>query len=374
MASVENEQQTKSFLKSLGFPDLKIHHSINHYDFTKVNRRILIIGPMGSGKTEFSARIYRDSQVALRKSERVRELTMENGADRRIIFYIRSKIDKKRFKDYPEDALAYRSGYERLGNYVASIEDSFKLEEIIEKHREVGTWIIDEAGFFDERIAYVIRRFSSKNRINFIFPMLILNFRKDIFNRTSRLLMEIATDVFPLTAYCEHADCIKDSYYTYRYYTVDGVECPALYFDPLIIVGGDKISDDPKIPNYSTRCDEHHYLPGKEYTFLTLKPLGELAYSGNIKPLLKELNNIKFSIKKSEIHKQFTERFIKGKDPNPIMMNALKVKLIAEKALIYLYIEDNLLSLEQMRYLAKEINADMDYINIRLLEGGRVHL
>ena len=145
----------------------------------------------------------------------------------------------------------------------------------------MGTWIVDEAGFFDERIVYVIQNYCAGTKgINFIFPMLILNFRKDVFNRTSRLLTEVATDVFPLTAYCEHPDCIADSYYTYRYYTIDGVECPALYFDPLIIVGGDKTFQDPKIPNYSTRCDVHHYLPGKEYTFLTLKPLGELAYGG----------------------------------------------------------------------------------------------
>ena len=301
MAIVENKVQTKSFLKSLGFPDLRIHHSINHYDFTKKNRRILVIGPMGSGKTEFSARIYRDSQIALKKSEIVRDLTTDKGADRRIVFYIRSKIDSKRFESYPDDALPYRGGYERLGEHFARIENSFELEEILEKNSEAGTWIVDEAGFFDERIAYVIQNYSRKSNVNFIFPMLILNFRKDIFNRTSRLLMETATDVFHLTAYCEHRDCIVDSYYTYRYYLVNGIECPALYFDPLIIVGGDRFYSNPRIPNYSTRCDLHHYLPGKEYTFLILKPLGELAYNRNIEPVLEELRNIKYSIKKSEI-------------------------------------------------------------------------
>ena len=93
VAVVENERQTKSFLKSLGFPDLRIHHSINHFDFTKKNRKILIIGPMGSGKTEFSARIWRDSKVAMQKSEMVARMTTEMGADRRKVFFIRSKID-----------------------------------------------------------------------------------------------------------------------------------------------------------------------------------------------------------------------------------------------------------------------------------------
>ena len=326
---------------------------------------------MGSGKTEFSARIYRDSKIALEKSDEVRRLTTDKGADRRIVFYIRSKIDTKRFEEYPEDALAFRGGYERLGKNIASIDNSFELEQILEKNRNVGTWIVDEAGFFDERIAYVIRNYAEKYSYNFIFPMLILNFRKDIFNRASRLLMETATDVFPLTAYCEHRGCITDSYYTYRYYEVNGVECPALYFDPLIIVGGDKITADPKIPNYSTRCDAHHYLPGKEYTFLILRSLGELAYSGNIKPILKELKSIKCSMISSEIYGHFQERFVKAEEPQPIMMNSLKVDCIAEKALIYLFAEENVLSLEQMRYLSDEIDADMEYINEKLLENKR---
>ena len=368
MTLVQNGGQTQSFMKSLGFPDLKIHHSINHYDFTKRSRRILIIGPMGSGKTEFSARIYRDSQVALKKSEKVRELTTEEDADRRIVFYVRSKIDKKRFKNYPEDALAYRGGYASLGDNIASIEDSFELEKLIEKNRRVGTWIIDEAEFFDERIAYVVNYYARTRRLTFIFPMLILNFRKDLFNRTARLLLECTTDVFPLTAYCEHSDCIRDSYYTYRYYSVDGQECPALYFDPLIIVGGDAAIDDPRRPNYATRCDEHHYLPGKEYTFMILKPLGELAYGGNLKPVIGELKNIKYNMERSELYRNLFELYARTDNPQSVMMNALKPGCIAEKALIYLYSEENILSLEQMKYLARELKADIDYINERLIE------
>jgi len=371
LAVVESERQTKYFLKSIGFPDIRIHHSINHFDFTKKDRRILVIGPMGSGKTEFSAKIYRDSKIALNKSEKIREITACNGTDRRIVAYVRSKIDKKRFENYPDDALAFRGGYVKLGKYFASIGNSFELEKIFKEHDDVGTWIIDEAGFFDERIVYVIKNHSKYHDANFIFPMLILNFRKDIFNRTARLLMEISTDVFPLTAYCEHPDCIKDSYYTYRYYIVEGVECPALYFDPLIIVGGDRLLNDPKAPNYSTRCDNHHYLPAKEYTFLILKPLGELAYNGNVKPILEELKAMKNNIEKSELFNHFIERFIKVENPQPIMMNALKVSMIAEKALIYLFDEENILSLGQIKYLAKELDADMDYINERLLENKR---
>jgi len=368
LALIENTVQTRSFLKSLGFPDLQIHHAINHFDFTKTDRRTLIIGPMGSGKTEYSARIYRDSLVAMKKSNRVKALTTCGRVDMRNVFYVRSKIDDKRFEHYPAKTMAYRGGYVALGNNIASISDSFELEKVLLDNPEMGTWIVDEVEFFDERIAYVIARRAKQNRLNFIFPMLILNFRKDIFNRTARLVMEESTDVIPLTAYCEHEDCIADSYYTYRYYLVKGKECPALYFDPLIIVGGDKRSEDPKMPNYSTRCDHHHYLPGKEYTFMILKPLGEKAYGGDLDPLQKELDLLKNNITKSNLYSHFMDKYINVDDPKPIMMDALNVSCIAEKALIYLFSEENIISIEQMKYLAKKISGDVRYMDERLVE------
>jgi len=257
---------------------------------------------------------------------------------------------------------------------MASIKDSFGLEEVLEKNPTVGTWIIDEAEFFDERIAYVIAKYAKQRSLNFIFPMLILNFRKDLFNRTARLIMEESTDVFPLTAYCEHPDCIADSYYTYRFYSVEDTECPALYFDPLIIVGGDKRTHDPKIPNYATRCDHHHFLPGKEYTFMILKPLGEMAYGGNVKPLLKELKRLKHNMERSELYSHFVDRFLEDENPKPIMMNALKVSCIAEKAMIYLFSEENIISAGQLQHLAREIGGDEEYINERLVENRRMQL
>jgi thymidine kinase len=374
LAIVQDNEQTRYFLKSLGFPDLRMHYAINHYDFTKKNRRTLVIGPMGSGKTEFSARIYRDSRVALQKSECVGLQTTDGVADRRRVFYIRSKIDRKRFVDYPPNALAYRNGYVELGDSIASVENSFELEKVIEGHPRIGTWIIDEAEFFDERIAYLVHQYAENRRLNFIFPMLILNFRKDLFNRTARLLLEMATDVFPLTAYCEHGDCIADSYYTYRYYTIDGEECPALYFDPLIIVGGDRVSHDPKIPNYATRCDLHHYLPGKEYTFMVLKPLGELAHGGNEKPLLEELSWIREDVTRSALYRHFEGRYLKSETPEPLMMSALRAPCIPEKALIYLFAEENILSEAQIARYARELDGDMEYLNERLLENRRFQI
>jgi len=63
---------------------------------------------------------------------------------------------------------------------------------------------------------------------------------------------------------------------------------PALYFDPLIVIAAIARCRIPE-PNYCTRCDEHHHLPGKEYAFLFLKPAGESASKGDVGPLRDEL-------------------------------------------------------------------------------------
>ncbi len=359
------------FLKSLGFPDIAVHGAFNHFDFKRSARRILVIGPMGSGKTEFSSRVWRDALVALKKTDAMRECTSTDGADRRRVFFIRTSLDLERFPDYPPDALPYRGGYERCGEQIAEIGDSFDLEAIIAGHPRIGTWIIDEAAFYDERLTYVVMRESLQRGSIFIFPTLVLNFRREIFNSTIRLLLESATDLFPLTAYCEHPDCLEDAFYTYRYYLHEGEECPALYFDPLIIIGGDQQKTDPREPNYCTRCDSHHYLPGKEYTFLFLKPLGAKAAAGNPEPLQKELRCLKRDIEQSLVYKHFHEKYIDQGQPLPVMMNALKVPCIAEKALLFLYAEQNLVSHDQLLELIKTLGLDHDYLNRRLSDNGR---
>ena len=58
MDAATDSRDTRTFLKSLGFPEVRVHHSFNHFDFSRASRRILVIGSMGSGKTEFSARIW----------------------------------------------------------------------------------------------------------------------------------------------------------------------------------------------------------------------------------------------------------------------------------------------------------------------------
>lgn len=370
MPTIERQPSSEDFLKSLGFPTLSVHDTFTHFDFTKPGRRVLLIGPMGSGKTEFAARVWRDAAVAQTKSGRVGQLTSTGDVDRRNIFFIRSEIDGTRFTDYPDDALAYRSGYVRCGENIARIRDSFGLEQVIRDNPTVGTYIIDEASFFDERLAYVVRNASMEKGCMFIFPTLVLNFRRDLFNNTARLMLDIATDVIPLTAYCEHPDCMDAAFYTYRYYSVDGMECPALFFDPLIVVGGDRVKQSMAEPNYASRCDRHHYLPGKEYTFFTLKPLGESASRGDTGPLLCEMEALHSSIRTSQLYRNLEMRY--GDDEEgERYMNSLRPGFIAEKALCYLFCEQNLISEQLLNRIVFDLELDIPYMEKTLADNRR---
>lgn len=358
---MESREASSDFLKSLGFPSLQVLDTFSHFDFTFPGRRVLLIGPMGSGKTEFAARVWRDASIAQKKSDVVKKATSSGIVDRRNVFFIRSEVDGGRFTDYPEDALAFRSGYVCCGKNIAKIKDSFGLEKVIEDNPTVGTYIIDEASFFDERLAYVVRNNSLSKGIMFIFPTLVLNFRRDLFNSTARLMLDVATDVIPLTAYCEHPDCMDHAFYTYRYYKVDGKECPALYFDPLIIVGGDKLKASSLEPDYEARCDKHHFLPGKEYTFYYLKPIGEAAARGESALLKEELYNIKYCIEKSYLYKNIHERY-RDYENADIYYNSLLPDDISEKALIFLFCEQNLVSHKLFKELADELKLDKLYL------------
>lgn len=371
--------------KSLGFPSVTVHEANSHFDFVAPSRTILVIGPMGSGKTEYAARLWRDAAVARKKGSAISYLTSGGGtqkelfepesgigtADRRNTFFVRNALDRSRFRDYPEDALAYRGGYERCGRCIATISNSFDLEETIKNNPHIGTWIIDEAAFYDERLAYLVKRESEQRGLVFVMPTLLLNFRGEMFNATARLLMETSTDIYPLSAYCEHDECLESAHNTYRYYTVDGVECPALFFDPLIIVGGDREKNDPREPNYCTRCDAHHYLPGKQYTYFVLKPLGERASVGDLEPLEKELRAVKMEPEESELYRSFRANYLDGPKPSIEHMNALKVPLIAERVLVYLFAEQNLLSAEQTRLLVDTLDLDREYLTKRLSDNKR---
>ena len=361
MPHIEYDNPGEDFLKSLGFPTLDVHETFTHFDFTVPGRRVLLIGPMGSGKTEYAARVWRDAEITARKSSVVRDLCTTGIRDRRKVFFIRSEIDGVRFKDYPSDALAYRSGYIRCGENIARIRDSFGFEQVLMDNPTVGTFIIDEASFFDERLAYVARNFAIDEGCMFVFPTLVLNFRREFFNSTARLMLDIATDVIPLTAYCEHPDCTADAFYTYRYYEIGDKECPALFFDPLIVVGGDEIKNSALEPNYASRCDKHHYLPGKEYTFFTLKPLGQEASHGNTAPLVAELQALNEKVESSLLYRNLLQRYSDGPDAEKYM-NSVATGLIAEKALAYLFCEQNIINEVLLHKIVRDLKLDTKYL------------
>ncbi len=370
MPNTESSQSSADFLKSLGFPTLTVHDTFQHFDFTLPGRRVLLIGPMGSGKTEYAARVWRDALVARSKGESVAASTSTGLRDRRNVFFIRTVIDGARFTDYPEDALAYRSGYVRCGENIARVRDSFDFEQVLRDNPTVGTFIIDEASFFDERLAYVARNYAVSEGCMFVFPTLVLNFRREFFNSTARLMLDIATDVLPLTAYCEERSCLSSAFYTYRYYLVDGKECPALYFDPLIVVGGDRVKEGGVEPNYAARCDRHHYLPGKEYTFFTLKPLGLDAGKGDTTALVKELGALKNDIRSSLLYESLLRRYKEDPDGETYLNSILPVH-IAEKALAYLFSEQNLISEILLRRIVDELELDKEYLEKTLRENRR---
>jgi len=61
----------------------------------------------------------------------------------------------------------------------------------------------------------------------------------------------------------------------------------------------------------------------------------------------------------------------KGQPHAEIQMNALRVPLIAERALVYLYAEQNLLSEEQMHFFIDELSLDKEYLSHRLADNRR---
>lgn len=369
MPNINSETPGADFLKSLGFPSLDVHETFSHFDFVTPSRRVLLIGPMGSGKTEYAARVWRDAMVAKKKGDKIKDLTSTGERDRRNVFFIRTRLDEERFTDYPEDALSYRSGYIRCGKNIAKVKDSFEAEEIIRENKDVGTFIIDEASFFDERLVYVTRNYAVNEGCMFVFPTLMLNFRREFFNSTARLLLDTATDIIPLVSYCDDDECLNSAFYTYRYYSIEGKECPALYFDPLIVVGGDKVKEGGVEPNYASRCDKHHYLPGKEYTFYVLKPLAQEAERGNTKPLIKELRALKekpfHSLLRDSIEKSTTD------ENSEIFMDSLLPSFLAEKALAFVFAEQNLISEVLLKMITKELSLNSQYLEKILKDNNR---
>jgi thymidine kinase len=101
-----------------------------------------------------------------------------------------------------------------------------------------------------------------------------------------------------------------------------------------------------------------------------LKPLGESAASGNIQPLRKELYSLKNKIEDSELYRHLHERYDNNLDKK-INLNSLKVDFISEKALIYLFAEQNLITEDLLLKLVEELGLDRRYMEKTLSDNRR---
>ena len=123
-------------------------------------------------------------------------------------------------------------------------------------------------------------------------------------------------------------------------------------------------------PNYAARCDKHHYLPGKEYTFFSLKPMGLDAGKGDAMPLMKELEALKSNKEKSKLYSSLLTRYGDDKDGEKYL-NSLYTDMIAEKALCYLFSEQNLISEILLRSIVRDLELDTKYLEKTLKENRR---
>jgi thymidine kinase len=123
----------------------------------------------------------------------------------------------------------------------------------------------------------------------------------------------------------------------------------------------------PREPNYQTRCAQHHLLPGKEYTYLVLKPLGEKYARGEEAHLIDELYALRNSLEDSLLYQDFQGRY----PSDSIHWNTLGLPLLAERALCFLYGELGYLRENQILDLINTLRLDFDYISDRLKDNGR---
>lgn len=362
-------EKGNSFISALGFSRATVHSSLEHFDFRQEGHIFMVLGPMGSGKTQFAAQVWRESRLINKKSSQIlHQIQTSYGAKRTDVFFIRSRLDSSRFQDNPKDSLSYRGGYERLGKNIAYAKDSYEIEELIEKNPTKGLWIIDEPAFYDERLVYLVERMSRERKLTFILTGIVLDFRRNIFNTTTQLFLEVVSDVVPLTSYCEHPDCLEKAIFTYRFYKIEDKEVPALFFDPLILIGGDIIKNSPLEPNYESRCSFHHYLIGKEYTYCTLIPLARNSQSSDgFEALKQELFNLK-NRKEGSLFYQSLIGYERNVNQDLDLLFLLKMPYLAERALQYIFQEKNILSLDLFKTLVEDLELDKVYLN-QILQG-----
>ena len=98
--------------------------------------------------------------------------------------------------------------------------------------------------------------------------------------------------------------------------------------------------------------------------------MAEDANKGNIKALRTEIDNLKYHMKRSQLYKNLAARY-KG-DPNEeVYMNSLRPDYIAEKALMYLFNEQNLVSEDMLVRIVNELDLNREYMERVLTDNRR---
>ena len=84
-----------------------------------------------------------------------------------------------------------------------------------------------------------------------------------------------------------------------------------------------------------------------------------------------ELAAIHGNIERSELFNTFKTEYLDCANPSPERMNALRIPCIAERALIFLFAEQNLLSADQMRKIVSALHLNKEYLDKRLSDNKR---
>ena len=103
--------------------------------------------------------------------------------------------------------------------------------------------------------------------------------------------------------------------------------------------------------------------------FYCLKPLGEEAASGNAEPLEEELSRLTHRPDSSRLAEWLPDD--DSTERARLVRNALSVPCLAERALAYLFAEQNLISEVLMRRLVRRLQLDTEFLSRRLADNRR---
>ncbi len=179
----------------------------------------VITGSMFSGKTDELIRRLRRARIARQK-----------------VLVFKPGIDKR----YAEDKVTSHAGSEFEA---IAVESAAAIPERV--GGDTAVVAIDEAQFFDDRIATVAQQLADRG-LRVIVAGLDMDFRGEPFGPMPRLMAQ-AERVDKLHAICMVCGGLASR--TQR--LIDGK--PARYSDPVVVVGASEL--------YEARCRQHHVVP-----------------------------------------------------------------------------------------------------------------